>query len=209
MRNVLFCSFGLGLLLLSITRKCQADVTVFTDQIAWETAVGAGDFQTEDFDIGGGTVFIPNNVVSSVGLFNVFYTTQGNVDNSGERLESDLLILTWEPAGGAMTTTSLELSFASSINAFGADFSSISSALTIDPLGVTSGEINIQNLVGSGGFVGFIADASFSTINITSDDIEEFGIDNASFGTAVPEPFSVLLLTFAGCGVCAFHRKRR
>ena len=181
---------------------------MFTDQTAWETAVGAGNFQTEDFDIGGGTVFIPNNVVSSVGLFNVFYTTQGNVDNSGERLESDLLILTWEPSGGVMTTTSLELNFASSINAFGADFSSISSALTIDPLGVTGGEINIQNLVGSGGFVGFIADASFSTINITSDDIEEFGIDNASFGTAVPEPCSVILLTFAGCGVCAFNRKR-
>ncbi len=166
------------------------------------------NFQTEDFNTGGQQLPIPNNVVSSVGLFDVFYTTSGNVDNTGERRESDFLILTWEPNGGAMTTTSLQLQFRAPINAFAADFSSISSALTISPIGVTNGAIDLQSVVGTGGFTGFIADSSFTAIDITSDDLEEFGIEDASFGNAVPEPSSLLFTLAVGLGVCVMKRSR-
>lgn len=194
-----------------------ADTTARTN---YRNALG-NVFTTEDFDTEtSNNRFLDVNVENSVGLglFTVFYTTTGAVNNVSidiDGISPDFTLGLSTDAVGTNTITSLELRFASPINAFGSDFLNLDSrtstlvTFTVPGQGSFSpGSLldptNTANPIS--GFVGFTTDAPFSVITISGPGNDGFSLNNVDL-SIVPEPSSTFLLGIAGLG--ALLRRHR
>lgn len=196
-------------------------MNTFTDRASWDTAVGAGNFVTEDFD-GASFRQLANDTVEDVGTFNVFYTTTGNVDESvnavfdssgsqiGGLLVDDYLRLEWDIDGADMTTA-LEFRFDSPVNAFAANFVGVDAP---DDLSLTlDGEaVNLHDALGStaSGFLGWTLDNAVTSIAFSAAGIDSFQVDFVSLGnvSAVPVPAAVWLFGSALIGLLGFRHKK-
>lgn len=203
--------------------SAQAALMTFTDQLAFEAALGST--QTEGFDafIGGSVPIIqqiPVNTAFDLGAFNVFYNTADGLDETQNSVGDGVLgafgsgarlRLRYENFGGANDTTALRFEFDNPLDGFAATWSGFSADFEIQ---VGSDTIIPFNLIGgSTGFLGFVSDTPFSQVSFfepTNNDT--FFLDDAILGTAsspaqVPVPASLPLLGIGLVGLLALRRR--
>ena len=221
---------------LTLPAVSPAALIVFTDRSAWETAVGAGNFQTEDFNSTPLINPIPNNTVHDVGLFDVFYTTDTAIDETGNQIVepgdidgSRVLRLQFDTIGTDQTTL-LQLQSGLAFIAFGADWNRVNDgedlALTVN--NVAGDSLDVDDNLGTapvsftdpnndGGFLGFTSDTSFTTITLAANPpagAETFSLDNVVLGSSgssspVPEPNTLVLFGIAVLSVLGYGYRRK
>ena len=207
----------LSLIIFAFTTVNAATVNTFTNRTSWEVAVGG--FQTETFNDRPLRRPIPNNTVFDLGLFNLFYTNSGGLDEFGNGIFSGGSINGTQEVGlsfdftGNGTTTLMGLRFDEPISAFGATWNGItpSQSLTINVIGETItihsllGPASLQgfnNPTGDGGFMGFTSDTTFSSFIFTADGRlingdENFQFDDVVLSSTNPVPIPSSLPLFA------------
>ena len=208
---------------LSISAPANAlNFTIFSDRASWEAAVG-GSFSEETFnsytvdtsfngtplDVGDFTLNGTANL-SSYQTIDVppFFNSLANVDGT-----TSINALLDE-------SSSFSITFDSPITAFGANFSSISTAGAIIQVNADSelvGGIPTNSNTGSDTeFFGFIGDSSFTTLLFDGGGVNDdvFGVDNVVYTSpSTPVPFEVSptlgLLTIGGIwGISRLRKKR-
>lgn len=222
-KHVVFAALAFAVAALA-TDTAGAAIMVFTSRADWEAAVGT--FQTEDFESTPlGT--LPGGTTTNLGLVDFSYpgapsgSPAPRIRDSGTvNGTRELVGHIFDPGAGGGTTNPgpHTITFASPIWAFGADFES---TLSGDNVTVTFAGMTIKFsdfLIAPGnGFLGVVADTTFSTIVFGTEDAsgytaELFSIDDLSFSvaeTAVPEPgmLGLVALGLAGLGVAARRRR--
>lgn len=168
------CAFGAG-----------ADVQVFTDRAAWEAAV-SGSVTTETFDtdmadagslaFGTGVQSDANEPLGASLIHNV----------SGGAFSARI-----RNASGTNGYRSIDWTLPAATNAFGCDFTSISSSRGVDisadfdGSGVQAFDLFAHFGNGSsGGFFGIVSDGSFASVRLSASgtgDNDFFGADDLSF----------------------------
>ena len=200
-------------------------INTYTNRGDWESAVGAGNFVTEGFDVTSNTP-LSQNIVNDVGEFGVFYTTSGDVygtnmallDQSGPVAgwggfqEDDYMRLRWETVGNP-ATTALELRFDTPIKAFSANF------ISDDNVGVTLNldgtVVNLYNAInGSNGFLGWTLENAVTSLSFSggaaSGNADNIEFDFVSLGnvSAVPVPAAIWLFGSALLGLYGCRKRK-
>lgn len=200
-----------SILLLCCAFNSYAGLVVYTDRVAWESAV-SGDIATENFNS-----ITPFNMVSGINTvgnigFEIFGTTSLNrIDDGSDSNNIDgsnyyhghLDFNLGPPTLDILVTPTL---------AFGADWKSTNSlgGLFLIILDVT---FDLSDyLSGDDGFFGVVSDSAFSEIDLETrlGSAEQFGMDNFSYSvaTSVPEPASLALMGFGIVGLMLSRKKK-
>ncbi|MCB1127032.1 MAG: hypothetical protein KDM81_11080 [Verrucomicrobiae bacterium] len=192
-----------------------AQVMLYTDQGDWEAAVGGSPI-VDPFDhtIPQNDTITFDSGVRSEGLYPVS-TALNYVDS-----------VSWHaltrPTGNTVLAgyEAIVWTFATPITAVAGDWSSLglNHELTLTGTfdGVTETSYTIHDeLGGSGGFLGIVGTAPFTTLRLwqpaTATANEGFAVDNLRFAPVVPEPsattLAVSLVLLAGAGVLSRRRR--
>lgn len=182
----------------------------------WEAAVGT--FTEETFNSIGTDQSFDNNGSVNVGDFTIsavgsaFTTGFNSIDASPFLSSGNFSNGSTYVAGqvGSNAADSVNFTFNSPITAFGANFTGIG-------VGGTSLLADSESVsVISDGFLGFVADGSFSTVSINSTDFfDTFGADDFVYASSpsTPVPFEVSptlgLLTIGGIFGINYLRKKK
>jgi hypothetical protein len=204
---------------LAATATSNAGIVAFyTNQTAWETAVGT--FSVETFDaLATGQLPVGS---SAVGLLTFAYP--GPL-NSAARIEAGAGVGGTNALSGIVGIDGNErfgdlpayndITLPWAATAFGARWFSASSAGQL-VLSIPGATINLPDHLASpgNGFFGFISDTAFTTLRITplTTDVnnpgEVFELDNVKFNSVVPEPGAYVVLS-AGLILLFAVRRRR
>jgi len=215
--KVLFAA-GVATVVTSVSSAPAKAFQVFTDRTAWETALNGSGlmatpqemFNNDIIGTNGTSITFDNGVVSQGfgGISENFVkngTYHGTVDQ-GSDSPVNFDTITW--------------TFPSLTRAFGADWGSTSNAsgLQVEVDGQTTVFGDVPNFLGKGpgqvGFLGFIADNSFSSVTFSpagrSTVDEFFQADQLSYSVAVPTsiPTPTLLPGLIGMGVAALRKRK-
>ena len=207
--TVAFFTLGLG------TKVDAASLNVFTDRSTWESSMVS--FSTETFAIAD-TGELAAGITHSLGSVDFYYEGAPRFGTPNVSSGSFLGNVYQTAYGGGTTRPGDHLfSFPNMVTAWGADFSNttVNALLTVSMAGYTI-EFDNYLLDGNGnGFLGIISSVSFDNILFSVENTplalnELFYMDNLSYGNAIPEPTSLILL---GSGLTilglATHRRRR
>ena len=207
--------------MLLLAPTCTGSIVVFTNRVAWETAV-LSDFVEEDFNATPLVNPLPQGSEFDVGKFNVFVNStfnqstnlieEGSGSGSGSINGTRQIRHVTQDANNDVH----EWRFDVPITAMGAEWNAVSTTrnLTIT-IGTTGDTIVLKNFLvaapvsysdpnTNGGFLGFTSDTAFSKIGFSNDG-DIFRADNVVF-SATPEPSSILLF---GIGLFASSHRRR
>ena len=195
-----------------------AVITVYTNQAAWEAAVG-GMFETETFDGLPVTTPLAANTTHALGLVEFEYPGAPDIGS----YDDDLPAITGDPdrefqgsvyqatwGGGDTKPGPHEFTFPYDVMAFGADFRTTTSGamLTATMAGETIAFDDYLADPGTG-FLGVVSDTPFTTVVFDADGggytNEQFYMDDLSFSN-IPEPATLSLL---GLGALGLVRRRR
>ena len=170
-----------------------AGVMVFTDQTAWEAAIGGGPFVTDTFN-GPAQNFLPNSTGNVPNGSTITVDINGHVGDSTGQGPLGNGFFRMEVDNGGSDAADVDFNFSDPIIAF---------ALTcLDSLGEDGVAASFAGFTsdsfaelldsGSGPFLGFVSDTSFSTVNfLYSDDdngADIWKFDDLLYATASPTP---------------------
>jgi hypothetical protein len=214
---LIFQIHGRGKCCHSLTDCCNYSSTGFTDRTSWLNALsglGLTESPPDPFDnpINPGSPITFDSGVISQGAGGI---TPNNVSTGVYTGTVDAL------SNSSSTFDTITWTFPTTTLAFGADWSSTSTGsglqVTVDGVTTVFGDVAGFTGAGSFGFLGVIADNSFSSLVLSSADRtavdEGFSADNLSFATPVPAPaflpgILVVLVKFASERVRGLRQRR-
>lgn len=200
---------------------CQthAAVTFFNDRTTFISTVNPTS--STDFSGAGADVNIDHRVSTDVGLFNVFYSTAGGVNQTLNTLQptsSRLRLTVDDNTTPTFQTTEMTFQFSTPVTAFGFSIEDLGADREVWTFDVNGTTFNIADVIDASsndthlsGFAGFQSDTPISSISMVNMPLTTRG-DLVYFTeafVAVPEPSSTLIVgTCLLGGVVIFRRKR-
>lgn len=186
--------------------SCAATAGVvdpFTDQMAWEAALGNTAITTDDFSAYANTDL---NLGVNTGFNGYDIQLEGSADGNTEFNSVVNLSFTLDPNG----LTKLSFVFDQDLNGFGANWlnSFVSNGLTVDN-GIASFDVESFVPAPSFEFFGFTSSVPFNTVTVTLTDgagASEFAAISDLFFQNVPAPGAAGM--FALAGLAAARRRR-
>lgn len=218
-------AFAIGsTILLALSTTSNAALVTVTDTSAWGTNLSTYgvtlDPTIETFSPTPVTSQIVNNVLTTTpnGLFNVFYTTRGGIDETKNKFDSQQLKLQFDttnekPGTPDDATGVLEFRFNNPVSAFAADFFEVGSDHDL-VLSVGGEKYHLRSLFNNhaDGFFGVIATAgeTFDKLSFSATSSENFIVDNVRIGnvSSVPLPAAVWLMGTALLALAGIGRRK-
>jgi len=209
--NYIRSLIGVATLTSALTGGANAALSLYENAASFNSSTASlatetfDSFTTEDsfrtvaLDVGPFTLSMTGSTSGGANYIDLaaFVTSYSHINNTNYALVHPY-------NGGALFIT-----FDTPIKAFGADFAALNDGLVRTSITVNGQTVSPSSTTTNvTRFVGVVSDTPFTTVQLTSNTGDFYGIDNVVYGTAVPEPSSSLLICLGGIGMM-MRRKRR
>lgn len=209
--------FGVASLLLGGLTVSNATIVLYTDRLAWETAMTSIDYLVDFNDYSTDTLF--NTSAVDLGPFSL-QQTAGSTNPEGNKIEVSPQYIDLDVNGTpyaamwAFDGKEITMSFDDLTYGFGGDIQTFENYNLEVDLDLGSAGIAEWDHSGGSGFLGIVSDIGFSSA-IFSDSgsplTQTWGFDNISGGATapVPEPATMLLFGTGIAGLAGSRLRRR